>query len=90
MPYYGASAVEEHGRYVPHNYQQPRVMPGFKLVAILDNGLHRIAADVTDPEDWREHYGVYSRGSWLTMTVYELTNEQAAACPDTGHEPSRQ
>ena len=58
------------------------------LVMVLDNGLYRIAADVTDQDDFNDHRRAYSLGHWMAYNVYELTKQQLEQCPNQGRKPS--
>lgn len=48
-------------------------LPGFtnRLVMILDNGLRKVAPDVSDPEEFKCFYDSYSTGMWLSYHLYD-------------------
>lgn len=51
---------------------------------VLHDGMYKIAVDVTPPEKWRQFYGQYSSGFWLTYKLYALSPDQLEKCPDKG------
>lgn len=81
--YLGVTKVEEIGTSMVPTKDQP-VAFGTMLVMVLDNGLWKIAADVTNRREYDEFYASYAQGNWLQIRLYSLTVEQAKECPDEG------
>jgi len=86
--YLGVKAVEAKGKIVyAMNGAQPNIPNGNRLIAVLSNGLWKIAPDVTDPSEFKSFYGYYSQGYYLSMELYLLPESQVAECPDEGRVP---
>jgi len=43
-----------------------------RLVAVMDNGLWKCAADVTRQSEYAEHHKNYSAGLWLSFDLYDF------------------
>lgn len=83
--YYGVKKVEEIGERLNYNNaKQPNVPVDKRLIAVIGNGLFKIAPDVTSPSEYDEFYHQYSSGYWLTFATYLLTEDQLKDCPDEG------
>lgn len=81
--YYGVNAVEKLGTPMIPAPGQPLAF-GTILVMVLDNGLYKVAVDVTDARDYKDFYESYAMGNWLRIRLYSLTREQIKECPDEG------
>jgi len=85
--YYGASKVQELGTRLMHcESNQPRVIGNTRVIAVVGNGLYKVAPDVTDAADYAEFFNSYSRGNWLTFKLYTLSPSHLEKCPDEGRE----
>lgn len=85
--YYGVTAVEKLGKpYQKPSGSNPTSALGADeiLVAILYNGLWRIAADVSDPKEFDRFDQSYGNGHWLRMDLVTILKSQANDCPDEG------
>ena len=82
--YLGVTAVERLGTLIIPMQSQPPVWPGHRLVMVLDNGLWKIAVDVTDRREYDDFYASYSKGNWLQIRLYDIIKEQVKECPDEG------
>jgi hypothetical protein len=81
--YLGVNAVEKIGTPVIPTKDQPMTF-GNMLIMVLDNGLWKVAADVTNKREYDDFYASYALGNWLQIRLFSLTVEQAKACPDEG------
>jgi len=89
--YYGAEQIEKLGTTISSYSSTPPTPQGNQaLVAIMDNGLYRIACDVSRPSEYKEFNDSYRQGNWLTMDVYAISKDKLADCPDTGRAASKQ
>lgn len=84
--YLGVKAVEAKGKKIQDHLSetQPVVPIGKRLVAIPENGLWKIAPDVTHPQEYAALYGSYARGNFLRGKLYLLDEKLVAECPDEG------
>ena len=84
--YLGVTAVQRNGQPVQlyTGSTQPTVPQGKRLIAIMDNGVWKIAPDVTRPSEYAEFHRNYSQGNWLAMKLYLLDESKVAECPDEG------
>lgn len=80
--YYSSLAVEQHGRLM--GGFKDRAEFGERKIAIVDNGLWRIASD--DPDDLLAQY---KSGFYLTYRPYGVPVEKLPACADKGREPTK-
>jgi hypothetical protein len=81
--YLGVKAVEKIGISMIPTKDQPMAF-GTRLVMVLDKGLWKIAADVTNKREYDDFYASYALGHWLRIRLYSITAEQANECPDEG------
>lgn len=84
--YLGVRAVEAKGQKIQGHLseKQPIVPNGKRLIAILQNGVWKIAPDVTHPAEYAELYKSYSQGNFLGGELYLLDENLLAQCPDEG------
>lgn len=82
--YYSSSQVAKLGSVI--SGFQPTV--NHSLVMVLDNGVYKIAADVTNKAEYDEFYRQYSQGYFLDYRVYLVSDENIKLCQDQGREPS--
>jgi len=83
--YYGANKVQELGRSTTSTTKElTGIKENERLIAVIGNGLYKIAPDVTEASEYDEFYGQYTHGYWLTFKLFVLTNEQLALCPNEG------
>lgn len=79
--YLGVKAVKEKGEHISKSY---RVKPGYRTVAILNNGLYEIAGDVTKESEYKAMYAAYVNGTYIKFNLYLLPEEEVKNCPDEG------
>lgn len=82
--YFGVTCVESKGTLIIGTERQPFILAGHRLIAILDNGLWRIAPDVTEKREYDEFYHDYGTGNWLSMKLYLIPEGILKSCPDEG------
>lgn len=84
--YLGVRAVEKNGEECtsPFSKQQPDVPPGKRLIGIPQNGLWKIAADLTRRSEYDSLYSSYAAGNWLDCKLYLLDEDKVTKCPDEG------
>ncbi len=85
--YLGVRAVEHLGRPTNLSYNsnnQPLIPSGKRLIAVMNNGLYKIAPDVTRPSEYKEFYDCYAKGIWIAMHLYLLEENEVTKCPDEG------
>ncbi len=82
--YLGVRAVERLGKPVYSHSSRPEIPSGQRLIAVMDNGLYKIAPDVTRPSEYKEFYDCYAQGQWIEMHLYLLEEDKVAQCPDEG------
>jgi hypothetical protein len=75
--YYNPQKVKEEATPIFIQADKPIGLPlNHRRIAVLDNGLREIAVDVTEPGEWAEFHGQYSRGLWLTCKVYAYPEDK--------------
>lgn len=86
--YFGVSKVQEIGQRVDlpdgKRQRQPLIPVGKSLIAVVGNGLWKIAPDVTDLMAYEYFRESHEIGVWATLELYLLTHEQLCECPDEG------
>ncbi|MDB5225538.1 MAG: hypothetical protein JWL87_490 [Candidatus Adlerbacteria bacterium] len=87
--YYGVKAVEAKGVLVQgHLSETPPYTPaGKRLVVIPENGVWKIAGDVTVRSEYDRMYESYASGDWLSGKLYLLDEKLVPECPDEGQVP---
>ncbi|HEY4514986.1 MAG TPA: hypothetical protein VJJ22_02400 [Candidatus Paceibacterota bacterium] len=81
MSYFDPARVEKVGKQVSRvGGEHPRVHSGKRLIAVLYNGMRKLAPDVTSNGEWREFYGQYYGGHWLSMDLYEVDESAVDRC----------
>ncbi len=80
--YLGVNAVIKKGKPSTSKTYQPQ--PGHRTIAILDNGLYRIAWDVTQKSAYDAMYDAYGRGAYTHFSLYLLPENEVENCPDEG------
>lgn len=67
--YYDVAEVEQNGKLITRRQgKKPRTAN----VAVLDNGVRKIAVDVTRKAEFDHFYQKYKQGFWLTMDMYNF------------------
>jgi hypothetical protein len=82
--FYDPDAIEKSGTQLNALSAQPSIRPGHSLVAIIDNGITRIAADVTNPNEYRNAQNAFRSGAYFSPTIYEVSTDKLKECPDKG------
>ncbi|MEX3945614.1 hypothetical protein AB4Y44_40035 [Paraburkholderia sp. BR10937] len=57
-------------------------------VVVVDNGVFRIAAGISDEGEYTQFYEAYLQGIWLSLRLYQIPREKLGDCPDQGWRPS--
>jgi hypothetical protein len=82
--YLGVKAVSTKGKFIQGSVDQPYIPTGHRLIMVLNNGLYKIAPDVTDPKEYKYFYEQYSKGYWISFELFLLPEELIKECPDEG------
>jgi hypothetical protein len=79
--YYDVEKVEQKGRRISHYPMNKPPTEGFyyRLVAVCDRLIFKLAADVTDPSEYDEFYGQYRRGMLVSFDLYDFSPEPGDA-----------
>ena len=87
--YYGAEQIEKLGTKISSYSSTPPTPQGNQaLVAVMDNGVFRIAVDVSRASEYEHFKDAYNQGNWLDMKVFAISKDKLPECPDTGRAPS--
>jgi hypothetical protein len=82
--YYGVEQITKLGtKIASYSSTPPEPQGNQALVAVMDNGVFRVAVDVSRPSEYAHFKDAYSQGMWLSMDVYTISKDKLAECPDT-------
>lgn len=49
---------------------------GHRAVAVMDNGINKVCADVTKRDEFDYHYSLYYKGMYLSIYVYIVPEDK--------------
>jgi len=84
--YYGVKCVEQNGTLVGSHKPTVPILSTHVLVAVMFNGVWRIAVDVTSASELESFANEYSNGRWLRMTLYTISKDSVKQCVDKGRD----
>lgn len=83
--YLGVTAVEEKGEHIgTMRKDQPQIPQDQRLIAIVSNGLWKVAPDVTSSSEYDHFFQSYRKGSWVKIDLFLLHENEIENCPDEG------
>jgi hypothetical protein len=54
----------------------------------MDNGIYKIAPDVSKTNEYNQFYQNHKNGQWITKELYHISTSSLSGCTDKDREPS--